>query len=307
MSRVAALLSSRPVYRILYKRLGLPRERVHAALSWVRERALGDELVLRHELAVALPSQFPLQLDPQPALRFLTPGELPGADAAAAYGRGLFADYRARGVAAAQLQRNPRKRFLLSVLSGNEFLAHPELLRFMVSRPVLDIATAYLGAVPRLEGAALWWTPPNDSMTSSQRVHIDELAPRQVKFILHCDQVDNDTGPLYALPADHSTDVLARSQQRRGRLDDDWLQKIGALQAMRPALGPAGSGIVFDSSRCLHYGSRGNRRDRLVLAFHFLPANAPVHTRYHLCCPSAPAALAELDQHQRLALASPLG
>jgi len=306
VSGLAAAFSSRPVYRLLYKRLGLPRERVHSWLSWARGRTLGAELDRRRALAATLPSEPALYLDPEGALLRFEPGTLPGADAAAAYCRALYDDYRSSGAATAQLQRNPRKRFLLSVLSGNEFLAHPALVRFMVGRPILDTASRYLGAVPRLEGAALWWTPPNDSLQSSQKAHIDELAPRQVKIILHCDRVEADGGPLFALEAAHSAQVLVRSRQRRGRLDDDWLAEIDALQSMQPALGPAGSGILFDSSRCLHFGSRGNRRDRLVLAFHFLPADAPVHTRYHLACAARQPAFDDLDEHQRLALWSAL-
>jgi hypothetical protein len=306
VSGLVAAVSSRPVYRLLYKRLGLPRARVHGWLSWARGRALGAELDRRRALAAVLPTAASLQLDPEDALLRFESGTLPGADAATVYCRALHDDFLSSGAGAAQLQRNPRKRFLLSVLSGNEFLAHPSLLRFMVARPILDAASRYLGAVPRLEGAALWWTPPNDSVQSSQKAHVDELAPRQVKIILHCDQVEPDCGPLFALEASQTAQVLARSRQRRGRLDDDWLAEIGVLQAMRPVLGPAGSGILFDSSRCLHFGSRGNRRDRLVLAFHFLPADAPVHTRYHLACAARQPGLDDLDEHQRLALWSAL-
>lgn len=70
------------------------------------------------------------------------------------------------------------------------------------------------------------------------------------------------------------------------------------------ATGPCGSAVMLDSSRCLHFGSRGNRRDRLVLAFHFLPADAPVDTRYHLEPGQFSGPLAALDHMQRLALRS---
>jgi hypothetical protein len=304
MSLTSRVVTSRPVYRLLYKRLRLPRERVHALLSWARGRDVRDQL--RHRMALGErigPVGGALSLDLARALAILPPGEIPGGIEAAARARDIFTDFQRRGVAAETLQRNPNKRFLLSVLSGNEFFDHPGLLRFMLSRPLLDAATRYLGTVPRLEGGALWWTPPNDTVTSSQMVHIDELAPRQVKIILNCDRVDLDNGPLHVLPADRSSELL-RQRGRRGRIDDDWMEATGALREMMPVTGAAGSGVIFDSSRCLHYGSRGNVRDRLALAFHYMPLDAPVTSRYHIEANEIPAALSDLDEHQRLALGS---
>jgi hypothetical protein len=304
MSLTSRIVTSRPVYRLLYKRLRLPRERVHALLSWARGRDLGGQLRHRAMLCERLePAEAQLAFDPARAMNILAPGGIPGAIEAAELAREVYAGYQRRGVAAETLQRNPNKRFLLSVLSGNEFLAHPELVRFMVSRPLLDAATRYLGTVPRLEGAALWWTPPNDSVTSSQMVHIDELAPRQVKIIINCDAVGLDQGPLHVLPADRSEELL-RKRGRRGRIDDAWMESSGALAEMQPVIGEAGSGIIFDSSRCLHYGSRRNVADRLALAFHFMPLDAPVTSRYHIEANEMPEALDDLDEHQRLALGS---
>ncbi|MFU8814330.1 MAG: hypothetical protein ACNA7W_03230 [Pseudomonadales bacterium] len=303
MSAVARLIVSRPVYRLLYKRLRLPRPWVHGLLSRARGRILGPELEQRRALFEQLDAAAdPLPFDPASAIALLTPDSLPDAEATAARCRAIFADFQRRGVAAEVLQRNPKKRFLLSLVSGNEFFEHSQLLRFMVSHKVLDTAARYLGTLPRLEGAALWWTPPNDTATSSQKAHIDELAPRQVKILLHCDAVDLDRGPLHVLPADRTDEVLDRHGRGHGRLDDEQLAQSGVLDQMYPVLGPAASGIMFDSSRCLHYGSRRNLHERLVLAFHFMAADTPVYSRYHLGAARLPAELDDLDVYQRMAL-----
>jgi hypothetical protein len=309
MSLTSRIVTSRPVYRLLYKRLHLPRERVHALLTWARARDHAAELRERAELYSALASgagDHSIVLPEDTAILHLGADTVPGTDALTARCREVFADFQRRGVGADALQRNPNKRFLLSVLSGNEFLPYPELVRYMVSRPILDAAARYLGTVPRLEGAALWWTPPNDSVTSSQMVHVDELAPRQVKVIINCDAVGPDNGPLHVLPADRSSSLIA-SRGKRGRIDDAWMEQSGALAEMAPVMGPPGSGIMFDSSRCLHYGSRRNLHDRLALAFHFMPLDAPVTSRYHIECDAVPAALTDLDRYQRLALGAALG
>lgn len=278
----------------------------HGACSGLKRLTAAAEVARRKRLAAELaPTQTgDLHLtEPQAALRF-DAAALPGAGAAARYCATLFQAFRDSGRAAESLQRNPSKRFLLSVAAGDELLAHPDLLRFMVSHPLLRAATRYLGTVPRLEGAAVWWTPPNETSDSSQAWHVDELAPRQVKCILNCSAVGDDGGPLHFLPANVSERVRGGLGHRRGRLTDaQVLGKIDATDVLR-ATGPAGSGVLFDSSRCLHYGSRGNLQDRLVLTFHYLPVDAPTETRYHLSSGAASALTGDLDDLQLLALGS---
>lgn len=298
------MVHTRSAYRLLYKRLRLPRESVHGFISGARRLLLRDEVARRDALAGQLAGQAPGELDLDDALgyRWLPPDALPGAIDVAQHAQTLLTGYRESGAAAEALQRNPAKRFLLSVVAGNEFAEHPRLLALMLDRRLLDAAARYLGTVPRLEGAALWWTPPNDSVTSSQAWHIDELAPRQVKVLLNCGDVGPEQGPLHYLAADVSERLRRAVGHRRGRLDDADIARHAPAGAVCRAEGPAGSGLMFDSSRCLHFGSRGNRRDRLVLAFHYLPIDAPTETRYHVSLGSAPPELGELDAVQRLAL-----
>lgn len=293
----------RGMYRFLYKRLRLPRPVVHDLMGWWRRRGLGPEFDLRLQAAAGLQAGA-LDLDPDSAYRMIQAGENPALNRLAVACHELYRRFRDSGAADEQLARNPNKRFLLGVLSGNEFLDHPELVADMLDRSILDAAARYLGSVPRLEGAVLWWTPPNESADSSQQWHIDELARRQVKILLNCSDVDEDCGPLHFLPAGRSDQLRNAMRHRRGRVDEaDLLGRIAPEEVLQ-ATGPAGSAVMLDSSRCLHFGSRGNRRDRLVLAFHFLPADAPVDTRYHLEPRAFTGRLGALDELQRLALSS---
>jgi hypothetical protein len=300
-----AMINTRPAYRLLYKRLRLPRKGVHGFISGARRLLLREQVARRNEAArrlEAVPEDGGLSLDAKTACLDLTPEAISGVAAATEYAQSLLQAYQDSGAAAEALQRNPAKRFLLSVVSGNEFAAHPALLALMLDRNLLDAATRYLGTVPRVEGAALWWTPPNDTVTSSQAWHIDELAQRQVKIILNCVDVGPEQGPLHYLPADVSERVRRAVRHRRGRMSDEDIARHAPPDAIRSAAGPAGSGVMFDSSRCLHFGSRGNRRDRLVLTFHYLPIDAPTETRYHLDLAQVPEGMAQLDEMQRLAL-----
>jgi hypothetical protein len=301
---VAQTLQMRGLYRLMFKRLKLPRQFVHASLSAIKRAGARSQVARRKQLAGSLPSagHDALTLEESSGFTLLQPGDLAGAVAAADQCREIFESFQASGRGQQEISRNPNKRFLLAVLSGSEFHAYPELIRFMVQRPLLDAVSRYLGTVPVLEGAALWWTPPNDTVKSSQAVHVDLLAQRQVKMIMNCTETTLEQGPLHFVPADVSDDLRRRAGHSRGRLGDEWLEEPRANGQLHAATGPAGSAVLFDSSRCLHFGSRGNRYDRLVLTFHYLPLDAPTETRYRLDPPLAMYADPDLDEVQRLAL-----
>lgn len=307
ITKTLATVSSfraRGLYRLLYKRLFLPRSVVHSGLSatkrvFLRRQVRQRNYIGRHLKPICENNP---NLDQTRGFRLFTSADLPGASEAAAACQRAYTAYRKSGRDEEILKRNPSKRFLLSVISGNEFHAHPDLIRFMVSEPILNMASRYLGTVPVLEGAALWWTPPNDSVVSSQMVHIDELAPRQVKILLNCMTTSDEHGPLHLVPADVSEELRRQGRHRRGRLDDQWLEQPRKNGELYKAVGPPGSGVVFDSSRCLHFGSRGNSKDRLVLAFHFLPIDAPTETRYRIDPCLALGRDPDLSDLQKLAL-----
>jgi hypothetical protein len=301
---LAQTIRMRGLYRLMFKRLKLPREFVHTSLSALKRAGVRQQVAHRRQLARTLgpACHGTPALDSSRGFTLLEPGDLPGAVETAARCKEIFDAFQASGRGQQEISRNPNKRFLLAVLSGSEFHAYPELIRFMVQRPLLDTVCRYLGTVPVVEGAALWWTPPNDTVQSSQAVHIDLLAERQVKVIMNCTETTLEQGPLHFVPADVSDDLRRRAGHSRGRLGDEWLEEPRANGELYAATGKAGSGVLFDSSRCLHFGSRGNRYDRLVLTFHYLPLDAPTETRYRLDPPVAMYADPELDEFQRLAL-----
>ncbi|MCC5886576.1 MAG: hypothetical protein JJT88_09090 [Gammaproteobacteria bacterium] len=295
--------NARPIYQGL-KRALLPRPMVHRMLSAAKRATVRQQIRDRARMAGALPAPAAdaLNLDETQARVLFEPGQMPDAESTAQRCLAIYEEFRASGAAAALLQRNRSKPFLLSIVAGNEFADHPDLLRFAVNRPLLEAASRYLGTVPVLEGMALWWTPPNATSRSSQAWHVDELAPRQVKVIMNCLEVTEEQGPLHFIGATRSEGLRADIGHRSGRIDDEAIEARVAPREVQRTLGPAGSGVVFDSSRCLHFGSRGNVRDRLVLTFHYLPLDAPTETRYNLQLGTLPEALADLDVLQRMAL-----
>jgi CMP-N-acetylneuraminic acid synthetase len=293
-------LRGRPLHRLLWKRLRLPRRLVHSLLSAAKVALNPVQFRLRRQLAeeIGSPSRSLGAIPPsQGYLRFAA-GKLPGADAAARRCAEIFEAARAASPDAAE-RFNPNKRFLLSILSGAGFCEYPELIRFMVSRPILDAATAYLGSVPLLAGAALWWSPRNETARSSQLYHLDNEDWSQVKLLINVFDVTDDHGPFTFLPADVSEEVRDAVGYVKGRVDDARIGTAGE-QALK-LVGRAGSGAFVDTARCLHFGSRANRRDRLLLMVQFLRFHSPTESTFRFQVPPDLPGL-DPDPVQRLAL-----
>jgi hypothetical protein len=274
---------------------------VHPALSAAKMLVAPREVQRRRRLAAALSPSRLGDVPAEPGFLRLAPDALPGTEAVLRRCRDLFAERRG-SLEPDRYVFNPNKQdFLLAVLSGDEFGDEPDLVRFMVSRPLLDTVSRYLGTVPLLAGAALWWSPPNQSATSSQLYHLDNEDDRQIKVFLNVEETREDQGPVTFLPADVSASASAALSEGRGRLDDAHVNAQLGEVATQQLTGPPGSGALVDTARCLHYGSRGNRRERLLLVFQFLRFEAPTESTFQL---QVPAGLLgdSPDLHQRLAL-----
>ena len=202
--------------------------------------------------------------------RRLSPGELPGSEAVVAACQALFEKKRSAWTGD---PGSTKEGFLISLVKDGAFAQHPAILSFLISDPVLDVVSAYCGSVPRLSTARLWWSPPNESMVRSQVYHVDPEDDRQLKLFLNVFDVDDEQGPFTLVPAQQSQELLARANGRQRHFDDAVLEAAGAEPVT--LTGPTGSGAFVDTSRCLHYGSRGNRRDRVVLMAQYTDFYAP--------------------------------
>jgi hypothetical protein len=287
--------------KLLWKRLHLPRGVVHPLLSAAKRLASPDQLRIRREMAeqVARESRAVGEIPEADGYLALEAGALPGVEEVVARCAGIYAERRGDAEIEDHLF-NPRKRFLLSLLSGADFCAYPDLLRFMVSRPILDAATGYLGTVPLLAGAALWWTPPNETALRSQLFHFDGEDERQLKLLVNVFETRAEHGPFTLIPASCSAPLCSAASMRRRIEDDEVDARCGLANAVRFE-GPAGSGGFVDTSRCLHYGSRHASADRLVLMIQFLRFDCPTESTFDFEVPPELPGFAA-DPVQKLAL-----
>jgi len=143
--------------------------------------------------------------------------------------------------------------------------AVPEVLDFALSDPIIHAATGYLGEIPILGCITLYASLPNITIVGSQLFHRDQVDRKMFKALVAINDIDTETGPFTLIPADKTALVQRRTGYRRGRINDDRIFAVLDTADKVTFTGPAGSVLFCDSSRCLHHGSRGNRKMRLLL------------------------------------------
>lgn len=199
------------------------------------------------------------------------------------------------------LRDKANKGYLVSLLEGLDFLEHPALFRFITSRHLIDHATDYFGSVPLLSHVSLSWSPVCDVVTGSQLFHLDEEDDRQIKLFINVTPCRMDGGPLTLFSAGESKRLREKLRHRRGRVTDEDIDRAGPSEPPIVLTGPCGTGAWVDTSRCLHYGSRGNSIDRLMLIVQFTHHLAPKINTSHWYRGLDPW-MAELDSIQKLTL-----
>ena len=167
-----------------------------------------------------------------------------------------------------------KAEFLVRLAGDEEVLAMAPVRDFVLSDELVGMASRYFDQVPILSGVGFWWSPVNETKAESQLYHYDGEDKSQLKIILNVVDVDENTGPFTFLSAP-SSDTIAATRRHSERLDDDLVETAVGAGAVTRLIGPAGTVGAVDTSRCLHYGSRGNARQRLILMLQFTRFLAP--------------------------------
>lgn len=234
---------------------------------WRRRRAAKEATIERSELE-ALKAHGFLLFHPQ---------QLPHSEAAIEDCRALYRDAMDSGFAQRSLE-SFSKPFLVPLTEDcGSLLRQPGIRSFVFSPELMSIVCRYFGSVPVLAEAQLLWSPVNDTLQKSQKFHLDAEDYKQLKLFLHVETVDESCGPLTLLSAEDTQEVCAATGYtggRRTRLEDEAVERVIGDRRQQ-VLGAAGSGALIDTSRCLHYGSRGNTRERLVFFLQFVGYYAP--------------------------------
>ena len=172
--------------------------------------------------------------------------------------------------------KNPNKKFLLTLASDRELMKIASIHELITSDFVINTVYSYLQQPFVLCTIRLWWSVVNDTEIRSQKFHLDDEDLTQIKLFVNINDVSEDHGPFRFIDADNSQKIIASYRHGKRRFSDHEISAVVEQVPVISLTGAAGEGGFVDTSRCLHFGSRENKHDRLVLMAQFLRYDAPL-------------------------------
>lgn len=293
------LRHTRSFYRFLFRGLGLPfsvADTITKGLKFAWNPAQGK---LREEFAARIGERAEAEQLRRDGFLVFAPDRFPAIDGVLKTCREIR-DERAPTADTAL----EGKDFLVTVAKDTQFAEWPHLFDLLISRDLIDIASAYFGRVPVLSGASLWWSPPNETFRQSQMFHCDREDHTTLKMFFNIEDVTPEKGPFTLMPGPASDRAKAKLRYHKrisSRVTDDELAASAGPDELVELTGGQGGGACVDTSRCFHYGSRGNTEPRCVLMLRFsdylVPfADVPDWSKAMDTC------ALELDEYQKLLL-----
>lgn len=162
---------------------------------------------------------------------------------------------------------------------GRDFTVDSEAMAFVTTPAVLAPVIQYFGMVPVLFNLFVTRAHNLEVVDNSAHFfHIDPEDTLQMKVFLHLTPVDDDCGPLHALPAKFSGPILdGVCYKGIDRFTDEAIEDRCGSAQIRRFLGPPGTVIFADTTRCLHFGGRprapGKPLREMLLAQYLIPTS----------------------------------
>lgn len=152
-----------------------------------------------------------------------------------------------------------------------DLAANPAFQDIACSRPLVEIASCYLGEVPIVGSVRLQVVKPNPDTEGFQKFHIDGagIAPKQLKIFIAIEDVDEGNGATMIVPADISREISQSIGHRFGRISDEVVFSERFKSHVQHAAGSAGTAFLFDTCRSVHAGARARTRPRVLLMLQY--------------------------------------
>lgn len=177
---------------------------------------------------------------------------------------------------------------LIDILTESDLRDFPALLNLGLSREMVGAVATHMGQVPRLlqvgVRVTLAQTGPDASLPpeGSRAFHLDggPAGVNRVKCFVNLDEVGHDNGPFTFLSMESTwriaADLGARWWKEPGPSDQEVLARARPDELFE-LTGPAGTAILINSGRCLHFGGRARvgRRAILQLDYTAMPDGRP--------------------------------
>ncbi len=166
--------------------------------------------------------------------------------------------------------------------SKKDFHRNSPIVNLAVSPVLLVPIIKYLGMLPILFSIDISRANKREILDySSHLYHLDPEDVTQVKVFIYINDVDENTGPFTALPANISAVVTRHYDYRRERLTDESVYEIAGDGKELSCTGEKGTAIFCDTTKCLHFGGRTVDKTRYMLTLmYILPTSTwfPLHS-----------------------------
>lgn len=177
-----------------------------------------------------------------------------------------------------ELEKDHNKKYFFNIMQAADVARYPVLADFALSKPMVAAAAGYLGQLPRLHSMGVFYSSVNDTVSGSQIFHVDGDCLSQVKCFVNIWPVEQGGGEFTFLTKRDTSDRM-RVEGLLKSMDDAAVEREVPPERHVRVFGAAGSGVLVDTSRCLHQGSRARLRPRLVLQFQYVSRpDALLHT-----------------------------
>jgi hypothetical protein len=271
---------SRSLNLFLAKQMRMPRVpaiRIARALNMactplaqVQRRRIAKELIEARRQAEPA-----IRIDGRDGYAFVAPDALPEiapaiAEAREAYQRTVEAEALTLGHGGTS-----RKTFMRYASDGAATARLPAIMKLATARPLIDAVSEYLGEVPLIGNASILVSMPNESQVGSQLYHLDFADEKQVKLFVYADLVTPDSGPFTFTSIPVTDRLLAAYRYDRGRLSIEQVREAVGPENEIQVTGPAGTALLCDTSRCMHYGSNRNVAVRIVVLIQYVAHAVP--------------------------------
>jgi hypothetical protein len=157
---------------------------------------------------------------------------------------------------------------------AHDFPADGEAVKIGTAPLFIAPITRYCGMLPVLFNFFYTRAYQNQiNVNSAHHFHMDPEDTISFKVFIHLTDVDDDSGPFHALPANLTEKVLkAVNYEGVNFLPDETVDETVGFSNVMKFTGPKGSVALADTTRCLHFGGRPRAagqpfRDMLVFQY----------------------------------------
>jgi hypothetical protein len=245
------------------------RNFIYAVLKFIHRDVIRKSLYIRDLLLSVKRTTPDIQIDEGKGYAILPPYSIEGVKEVVAESMRIFESSN-------KISSQVSKQYLRDIPIEDNLSMDSPFLKLALNPKLLSVVTQYLGVAPILREIKMRYSPNQEMMGGSQYFHTDKEDLRSIKVFIFISDADDVSGPLTALSAKASENVIRSIRgpwQGIGRFEDEEVLSRVSSDDIQKIYGPSGTVAFLDVTRCLHFGSRPNLKEpeavkpRLVVWF----------------------------------------